>query len=550
MDRVETVSQTDTAYEPSKPHRGSIFLLSFPLSPSLSCSFLSLQLSLLDTPRHQQPVRLQRVADTIAPAIHPSARSTMSAQCKDILSKPADTRLPLYTQLIATLIKQHDTTGLIQTAQHLLQREGADQYGRTYIAPPALLQLIQQLKEPAGPDDALDVEEMQPVLQQLVDLLRPKAEDYTQPLCECIALLAEVHKALEDYGKAAYTLASFRWDDWVKKSNSSSAAVTTDWAKPERRVEWHVSAAELFLAVNETGSASQQIKRAHALVNELPRVAAASSAGGGGSDGAAALPSAITVLLHRFKTCYARVLDSERRFLEASLRYLELSHSPATLMSENDAQLTLQNAVTCAILAKPSPSRTRVLSALNSDSRTLSLPHASLLAKVYKGRVIDAEEVAVFESLLAEHQKAETSAGMTVVRASVVEHNIAAVARVYRNVGVRELSEVLGVREDECERVACEMIEQGRLNAKIDQVTNMVEFDHDAAKGGGGGGATKAGEAAAGGGGGGGGGGVGVTQVSGVSSLLRWDEQIEDVCLQVNRIVDHIQARYPQFSVV
>ena len=470
----------------------------------------------------------------------------MSAQCKDILAKPADTRLPLYTQLISSLIAAHDTAGLIQTAQHLLQREGADQYGRTYIAPPALLSLVQQLREPPSPEAALDVEDMQPVLQQLADTLRPKADDYTQPLCECIALLAEVHKALEEWGKAAYTLASFRWDDWVKKAGG--AAGVPEWARPERRVEWHVSAAELFLAVNETGSASQQIKRAHALVNELPKVAAAVGGGGGGNDGAV---SSTVLLLHRFKTCYARVLDSERRFLEASLRYLELSHSPSTLMSEADAQITLQNAVTCAILAKPSPSRTRVLSALYSDSRTLSLPHASLLAKVCKGRVVDAEEVAVFESLLAEHQKAETSAGMTVVRASVVEHNIAAVARVYRNVGVRELSEVLGVREDECERVACEMIEQGRLHAKIDQVTGMVEFDQEAAKGSGGGGGGGGGASAGGAGkvGESGGGNVGVSHVSGVSSLLRWDEQIEDVCLQVNRIVDHIQARYPQFSI-
>ena len=471
----------------------------------------------------------------------------MSAQCKDILAKPADTRLPLYAQLISTLLQQHDATGLLQTAQHLLQREGADQYGRTYIAPPALLSLIQQLKEPASEADALDVEDMQPVLQQLVELLRPKAEDYTQPLCECVALLADCHKALEDYGKAAYTLASFRWDDWVKKSSTaaSSSSATTDWARPERRVAWHVNAAELFLAVNETGSASQQIKRAHALINELPKAPPATTDGAASSS-----PSAISMLLHRFKTCYARVLDSERRFQEASLRYLELSHSPLSLMSEADAQLTLQNAVTCAILAKPSPSRTRVLSALYSDSRTLSLPHASLLAKVYRGRVIDSEEVRVFESLLLEHQKAETSAGMTVVRASVVEHNIAAVARVYRNVGVRELSEVLGVREDECERVACEMIEQGRLNAKIDQVTNMVEFDQEAAKGGGGGGGGAASGGAASGSAGGGSGAVGVTQVSGVSNLLRWDEQIEEVCLQVNRIVDHIQARYPQFAIV
>ena len=33
-----------------------------------------------------------------------------------------------------------------------------------------------------------------------------------------------------------------------------------------------------------------------------------------------------------------------------------------------------------------------------------------------------------------------------------------------------------------------------------------------------------------------------------VESLLRWDHQIEDMCLQVNRVVDAIQSKYPQYT--
>lgn len=52
------------------------------------------------------------------------------------------------------------------------------------------------------------------------------------------------------------------------------------------------------------GSASQQIRRAHVLVNDIKHD----------------MPALV-----RFKTAQARCLDNERKFLDASMRYLELS---------------------------------------------------------------------------------------------------------------------------------------------------------------------------------------------------------------------------------
>ena len=487
--------------------------------------------------------------------------SDVSAACRDIFSKPTDSKLALYSALVDSLVADKDTTALLQVIAHLLNKEGSDQYGRTYIAPPSLLQLLSALSSDSCP---IDVEDMTPLLQQTVEMLRPKHDDYPQPLCEAVDLLARCHQALDDYAKAAYALSSFRWDDVAKKGAAAAAAgqgggggaaggtgSSNDWMRVERRVEWLVRTAEFFLAVQETGSASQQIKRAHALINELqPRTAQ--------HDAAAASSASTASLILRFKTCYARVLDSERRFLEAALRYLELSHTSSPAMSAADTLTTLQHAVTCAILSKPSASRTRILSALHSDSRTHSLPLSFLLEKVYKGRIVLQDEIAQFESALAEHQRAETGragGGMTVVRGSLLEHNIAAVGRVYRSIGVGELSAVLGVGEEECERVTAEMIEQGRLRGKIDQVEGVVDFEEETARGGGGGGGGGAGTGAAGAGGAGAGssvvsaagGGGGASALSSVHHLLRWDAQIEDVCLQVNRIVESIQTRYTQY---
>lgn len=279
----------------------------------------------------------------------------------------------------------------------------------------------------------------------------------------------------------------------------------------ERRLDWLVRTAQFFLEEQETGSASQQIKRAHALLTELPKPSSPSPL-----TSSSTLPPTPLLLLS-FKTCYARVLDSERKFLEAAQRYYELSQSPPDLVSPSDCLISLQNAVTCAILAKPSPSRTRILSLLSQDDRTPSLPSSSLLNVVYRGLIIPPSLLQSFEGGLADHQKAEMGGGMTVVRSAMMEHNIEAMSRRWSSVGMMELSSVLGVEVTECEKVVEEMIQQGRLKGKIDQVEGMVEFDEESGKGG------------------------------DEALLLRWDDAIEETCLQVNRIVDSIQSKYPQF---
>lgn len=56
------------------------------------------------------------------------------------------------------------------------------------------------------------------------------------------------------------------------------------------------------------------------------------------------------------KTCYARIMDSKRRFLEAASRYYELSSlSGRTIggaaVSEDDVTSALRGAITCTVLA-------------------------------------------------------------------------------------------------------------------------------------------------------------------------------------------------------
>ena len=221
-----------------------------------------------------------------------------------------------------------------------------------------------------------------------------------------------------------------------------------------------MNTAEFFLAIGESGSASQQIKRAHALIAELMKQQTREAA----------------LIVLRFKTCYARVLDNERKFHEAALRYMELSQSTFDAVKDSDRQQSLEYAISCAILAKAGPPRSRVLALLYSDERSKHLQNFGMLEKMFKDRIISNAEVLTFEKMLQDHQKADTSNKRTVLQNSVIEHNLLAASKIYRNIRCNELGTLLGIDANEAEKLASSMIEQGRLHATIDQVQALIEF--------------------------------------------------------------------------
>ena len=66
-------------------------------------------------------------------------------------------------------------------------------------------------------------------------------------------------------------------------------------------------------------------------------------------------------LILRYKSTYARVLDANRKFLQAAQRYHDLSLSSTDAIDAEDLLNMLGRAATCAILAPSGPQRHRVL---------------------------------------------------------------------------------------------------------------------------------------------------------------------------------------------
>jgi COP9 signalosome complex subunit 4 len=191
-------------------------------------------------------------------------------------------------------------------------------------------------------------------------------------------------------------------------------------------------------------------------------------------------------LILRYKSTYARVLDANRKFLQAAQRYHDLSLSSTDLLDKDELLTMLGRAATCAILAPSGPQRHRVLGHIYKDKRLLQLDamedfvtHSKILEKNCMHQILRKEELVQFERSLAPHQQAIMGDGLTIVERGVIEHNMIAVSMLYRSIYMKELANILGVDERKAEKTASTMIMEGALNGSIDQMEGLLEFHTD-----------------------------------------------------------------------
>jgi COP9 signalosome complex subunit 4 len=297
-----------------------------------------------------------------------------------------------------------------------------------------------------------------------------------------LQLLATAFQAEGDFKKAASALAQFKFDNYRNCTAST-----------EQKMNWYIETAEFNLEANDTGIASQQLTRAHGLLKEI---------------------KSNPKLKLRFDTVYARVKDNERRFLEASMRYRELSQNVSAGVSRQDLMDALEYSVTTAILADAGPSKSRLLALLISDERTKELPNFDLLEKMFKEQILRLSDVERFSKLLKEHHKAVMKNELTVLQNAVIGHNMFAASKMYNNIRFDELGRLLGISAKQAEDMASKMIEQRRMNGTIDQVEGIIEF----------------------------------TEEESAGVLSTWDGQIQDTCLMINSILDNISKKHPQYK--
>ena len=144
---------------------------------------------------------------------------------------------------------------------------------------------------------------------------------------------------------------------------------------------------------------------------------------------ASALMNAIDnrALMLRYKVSHARVLDSNRKFIDAALKYHDVSKVQDSDVDSGDLLGLLGMSVTCAVLGKAGPQRSRVMGMLYRDERLSQLDsipdmvgRADVLRKMYIMQLLETKELQCFEEGLKPHQRATTSDGLSVVQKAVM----------------------------------------------------------------------------------------------------------------------------------
>uniref|UniRef100_A0A8C4X783 COP9 signalosome complex subunit 4 n=1 Tax=Erpetoichthys calabaricus TaxID=27687 RepID=A0A8C4X783_ERPCA len=210
-----------------------------------------------------------------------------------------------------------------------------------------------------------------------------------------------------------------------------------------------------------------------------------------------------------YKVCYARVLDYRRKFIEAAQRYNELSYK--SIVHETERLEALKHALHCTILASAGQQRSRMLATLFKDERCQQLAAYGILEKMYLDRIIRGNQLQEFAAMLMPHQKATTADGSSILDRAVIEHNLLSASKLYNNITFEELGALLEIPPAKAEKIASQMITEGRMNGFIDQIDGIVHFE------------TR-------------------------KPLPTWDKQIQSLCFQVNNLLEKISQAAPEWT--
>jgi len=306
-------------------------------------------------------------------------------------------------------------------------------------------------------------------------------------------IVANAYQEQEEFVEAAKILQGIQLD-------SSQRKILDD-----DKVRIWIRICRLYLEEDDTTSAEAYLNRAKPLLHKVE-------------------DKELTLL---FQLSQARILDSRRKFLDASQMYHNVSLSLA--LAEEERTMALSQAIICAILAPAGPQRSRSLGKLFKDERATHVEEYGILEKMFLDRLISPEEIAKFAKKLAPHHLALTADGSTVLAKAVIEHNLLGASRLYSNISFIELGILLGLDASKAEEYGAGMLEQGRLVGSIDQMAGMIFFGIQEATG----------EDAV----------MAPAKLTGKMGSRRWDRNIRGLTEEVERVSSLLQARYPLLAI-
>lgn len=336
-------------------------------------------------------------------------------------------------------------------------------------------QLLQTFAQDLG---KLESDAQKEVAHYALTQIQPRVVSFEEQVVVIREKLAELYESEQQWSKAAQMLSGIDLDSGIRMLDDTN------------KLSKCVQIARLYLEDDDAVNAEAFINKASFLVTNSQQ----------------------EVLNLQYKVCYARILDLKRRFLEAALRYYDISQIEQRKIGdeeidENALEQALSAAVTCTILAGAGPQRSRVLATLYKDERCSKLKIYPILQKVYLERILRKPEIDAFAEELRPHQKALLPDRSTVLDRAMIEHNLLSASKLYTNISFDELGTLLGIDPRKAEKIASRMIYEDRMRGSIDQVEAVIHFDDD------------------------------------TEELQQWDQQIAGLCQALNDILDSMSSK-------
>ncbi|PFH52757.1 hypothetical protein AMATHDRAFT_139277 [Amanita thiersii Skay4041] len=422
---------------------------------------------------------------------------------------------PAYSSLINHALSQSHPDSVAADLHLLLDTVVNQDSVGLVVGRQVLAELVKVLSEGRISDTAL----RKRVVEDILAIVQPRIVSYEEQVNNLRFQLADLLEEEEEWSEAARVLMGISLD--------SGQRTISD----EDKLRVYVRIVRLLLEDEDSVQAETYYNRAALLIHTTT--------------------NRETQL--QFKLCQARISDHGRKFLEAASRYHELSY--VAEIDEEERRHMLLAAVTCAVLAPAGPNRSRILASLYRDERTIELPTYNILCKMFLDHILRPTEIQKFEATLKSHQLAQISISSndrlasattaddngdiasstrtgptTVLDRAVMEHNLLASSKIYKNITFQGLGALLDLTPGAAETMARKMIEQGRLRGYIDQVDKLIWFEgnkeEDDAQG-------KAGGL----------GDVQEAENTGAPFTKRWDAQIRLTTANVESIVQHLTEK-------
>jgi len=412
----------------------------------------------------------------------PLTTAEVSERLLQIEDASASTRAAKYNDLLTTILSSSAPNSLVSNLIAYVNSLLGDSLN-VVAARPILSAFVTQFRTIPSSDTKIEVG------KHTIELLAPKVVSYEEQDTDLKYIVAEAYEEDQDFTSSAKVLQTITLD-------SSQRAVSAD----DKAKLW-IHIVRCYVEEEDPTSALSYLNRIKNVIHEVT--------------------DKETRLL--FQLNQAKILDSQRSFLDASAAYHAISHE--TSVDEEERLKALSEAMKCAVLAPAGPLRGRTLAKLYKDDRANQVEEFGILEKIFLDRLLTPEEVTEFRGKLAPHQLARTSDGSTVLDKAVLEHNLLAASKLYSNIGIDQLGLLLGVEGDKAEEYSARMVEQGRLAGYIDQIDRLIFFEGE---------------------------GTGEKKTAHKDAVVgremrKWDANVQGLAEEVEKVTTMVQNFYPEF---